>query len=177
MNVSLRLIGASVLVLALAGCAEQPYYGHTVYEGQETTSYVSPSYDTTYNSRDHQYRNDQAMASRFGVVQEVRRTNVHEARGLGAGAVVGALVGGVVGSTIGHGNGRTLATVGGAVAGGFAGQSIQNRNAENAEGYLITVRLNNGNILTIAQDTQDWIQVGQRVRIEGRGDNLRVVPE
>ena len=43
------------------------------------------------------------------------------------GAVVGAVVGGLVGSQVGGGSGKTLATVAGAVGGGFAGREIDRR--------------------------------------------------
>lgn len=173
------ILGSSLLLLGLTGCADQPYYGRTVYEGQGQPVYPSSPQPPPpqYRYQEQGYQGSYAYSSRTGQVVEVRRTNVREARGLGAGAVVGALVGGVVGSTIGHGTGRTLATVGGAVAGGFAGNAIQNNHDDNQEGYLITVRLDNGNILQIAQDTHDWIQVGQRVHIDGYGNNLRVVPD
>jgi uncharacterized protein YcfJ len=42
-----------------------------------------------------------------------------------AGTAVGALVGGVLGHQIGAGSGRTVATIGGAAAGGYAGNRIQ----------------------------------------------------
>jgi outer membrane lipoprotein SlyB len=191
MKTLLRLPLLLLSGVAVVGCADQPYYGRTVYEGQtaypqQRTVYERPAppppryerYDDDYRpAYQPTYQDDRGISARYGVVTEVRRTNVREARGLGAGAVIGALVGGVVGSTVGHGTGRTLATVGGAVAGGAVGQGIQNRNADNQEGYLITVRVDNGNILTIAQDTHDWVRAGQRVRIDGYGDNLRVVPQ
>lgn len=41
------------------------------------------------------------------------------------GTVLGAVVGGVVGSQIGSGSGRDIARVGGAAAGGYAGNQIQ----------------------------------------------------
>jgi uncharacterized protein YcfJ len=43
------------------------------------------------------------------------------------GAVVGAVVGGLLGHQVGGGSGRTLATVGGAVAGGYVGRNIDRR--------------------------------------------------
>lgn len=43
------------------------------------------------------------------------------------GAVLGAVVGGLIGSQIGGGDGRKLATVGGAVAGGYTGRNIDRR--------------------------------------------------
>ncbi len=48
-----------------------------------------------------------------------------------AGTAIGAVVGGVLGNQIGSGSGRTLATVGGAAAGGYAGNRIQ-RNMQDA---------------------------------------------
>ncbi|MDI3261266.1 MAG: glycine zipper 2TM domain-containing protein [Fulvimonas sp.] len=45
-----------------------------------------------------------------------------------AGTAIGAVVGGVLGHQIGGGSGRTLATVAGAVGGGYAGKKIQESN-------------------------------------------------
>ena len=42
-----------------------------------------------------------------------------------AGTVVGGLAGGLLGSVFGGGKGKTLATVGGAAAGGYAGNQVQ----------------------------------------------------
>jgi len=47
------------------------------------------------------------------------------------GAVVGGLVGALAGNQVGGGNGKKLATVGGAAAGAFAGHEIQKRHQEN----------------------------------------------
>ena len=43
------------------------------------------------------------------------------------GAVVGAIVGGLIGNQVGGGDGRKLATVAGAVGGGYAGRNIDRR--------------------------------------------------
>jgi uncharacterized protein YcfJ len=42
-----------------------------------------------------------------------------------AGTAIGAVAGGLIGHSMGGGNGKTLLTVGGAVAGGYAGNQIQ----------------------------------------------------
>jgi uncharacterized protein YcfJ len=42
-----------------------------------------------------------------------------------AGTAVGAVAGGLLGSTVGGGKGKTLATIGGAAAGGYAGNQVQ----------------------------------------------------
>jgi uncharacterized protein YcfJ len=53
------------------------------------------------------------------------------------GTGIGALVGGVLGHQIGGGNGKTLATVAGAGAGGYAGNKIQ-QNAQQNDTYTTT---------------------------------------
>lgn len=47
------------------------------------------------------------------------------------GTAIGAVVGGVIGHQIGGGTGRDIATIGGAAAGGYAGNQIQKRRQEN----------------------------------------------
>lgn len=47
------------------------------------------------------------------------------------GAVVGGLVGALAGHQVGGGKGKTLATLGGAAAGAFAGHEIQKKHQEN----------------------------------------------
>jgi uncharacterized protein YcfJ len=42
-----------------------------------------------------------------------------------AGTAIGAVAGGLIGHSLGGGSGKTLLTVGGAVAGGYAGNQIQ----------------------------------------------------
>ena len=42
-----------------------------------------------------------------------------------AGTAIGAVAGGLLGSTVGGGSGKTLATVAGAAAGGYAGNQVQ----------------------------------------------------
>lgn len=49
-----------------------------------------------------------------------------------AGTVIGAVVGGALGNQVGGGDGKKLATVAGAVGGGYAGKKLQERHQENA---------------------------------------------
>ncbi|TFW10024.1 glycine zipper 2TM domain-containing protein [Oxalobacteraceae bacterium OM1] len=46
------------------------------------------------------------------------------------GIGVGAVVGGLLGSQVGGGNGRTLATIAGAVGGGYVGNEVAKRNQQ-----------------------------------------------
>ena len=55
------------------------------------------------------------------VTQQAPTRDTHQI----AGSVVGAVLGGVVGHQIGGGNGKKLATVAGAAAGGYAGNRVQ----------------------------------------------------
>jgi uncharacterized protein YcfJ len=53
------------------------------------------------------------------------------------GSAIGAVIGGVLGHQVGGGNGRTLATVAGAAAGGYAGNRVQ-RNLQDKDTYPAT---------------------------------------
>lgn len=56
-----------------------------------------------------------------------------------AGTVIGALAGGVIGHQVGGGRGRDLATVAGAVGGGYAGKKIQ-QDRQDRDTYVTTER-------------------------------------
>ena len=56
------------------------------------------------------------------------------------GAVIGTVVGGLIGSQIGGGTGKTVATVAGAVGGGFAGREIDERHVGGKK-YTTTERV------------------------------------
>jgi uncharacterized protein YcfJ len=77
-----------------------------------------------------------------------------------AGTVVGGVAGGLLGSLVGGGNGKTLATVAGVAAGGYAGNQVQknmqhkdvvtsseqrcrtvNEKSQKSAGYNVTYRL------------------------------------
>jgi uncharacterized protein YcfJ len=103
------------------------------------------------------------------------------------GAVVGAVVGGLLGHQIGGGTGRTLATVGGAVAGGYAGRNIDRRHVggrvttqtqrvchtetrthETTVGY--EVRFNQGgqlHTMRMSKKPSDQVWLGDRTRVIG----------
>ena len=49
---------------------------------------------------------------------------------VGAGTVLGAIAGGIIGHQVGSGRGNSVATAGGALLGGLAGNRIENRNDE-----------------------------------------------
>lgn len=110
------------------------------------------------------------------------------------GTIIGAVVGGLVGSQFGGGSGRTLATVGGAVAGGFTGRAIDRhhvggrvytsservcRNEPSTEnkiiGYDVRYRTVDGQVLTRREDSDPGrsIWLGDRDVIVGYDVNWR----
>lgn len=80
------------------------------------------------------------------------------------GAVAGAVVGGLLGNQIGGGSGKTVATVAGAAGGAYAGKKV----AENSEKtkYEVTVRMEDGHLETVTQNSVSGLQVGSSVRIK-----------
>ena len=90
----------------------------------------------------------------------------------GVGAVAGGVLGAVVGNQIGKGNGRTAATVLGAVGGGYAGHQIEKRTRTQTT-YQVRVRMEDGSsrVFTRAQPPA----VGTPVVLQGKG--FRVADE
>jgi len=113
----------------------------------------------------------------FGTVQSVREVRIeHDASvGTAVGTVGGAVVGGVLGSMVGDGRGRTLATMGGAIAGAGAGllgaQALQSQT-----GLEITVRMDSGETIAVVQGADLAFSPGQRVQVVSGGDATRVTP-
>ncbi len=90
--------------------------------------------------------------------------------GVGAGAVTG----GVLGSFVGKGKANTLATVGGAIAGGFAGDAIE-RQATTKRGLEITVRTQSGQTWSVVQNNHgENFYPGEWVRMLVNGDTRTI---
>jgi uncharacterized protein YcfJ len=81
---------------------------------------TDPVRETSTTSTPHEECNDI-------VVQE--QAPRRDPRNIG-GAVAGAVIGGLLGNQVGDGKGRQLATIGGAVGGGFAGRAIERYHGE-----------------------------------------------
>ena len=86
------------------------------------------------------------------------------------GAVLGGVVGAAAGRTLAKDESkgrRNTATVAGAAAGALAGAAIQ-RNMNNAS-YNVTVRMNDGRVVTVTQSDLGGIREGSYVRVyDGR---------
>jgi outer membrane lipoprotein SlyB len=103
------------------------------------------------------------VCSVCGRVESVRAVQ-HAVPTTGVGAVAGGVVGGVVGNQIGHGNGRTAATLLGAVGGGFAGNEIEKR-THTVTAYEVSVRMQDGSLRTVETSTAP--PIGKAVTLKG----------
>lgn len=99
-----------------------------------------------------------------GRVESVR-TVQRAAPATGIGAVVGGVLGGVLGNQIGHGGGRTAATVIGAVGGGYAGHTIEQRTRTETR-YEVSVRMDDGRLRTV--ETRTAPPIGKPVTLQGQ---------
>ncbi len=73
-------------------------------------------------------------------------------------------MGGLVGNQIGSGNGRTAATVLGAVGGGFAGNSIE-KHVHTKTVYDVSVRMQDGSLRRVETNTAP--PIGKAVTLRG----------
>ncbi|HVP87351.1 MAG TPA: glycine zipper 2TM domain-containing protein [Casimicrobiaceae bacterium] len=108
------------------------------------------------------YQVVQTPAARVGTVESVQEI-VEPTQPSGAGLVLGALAGGGLGSLIGSGSGRTVATVVGAVGGGYVGNQVEKSRTNVV--YQIGVKYDDGTWATIRQATPTGLRVGDRVRV------------
>ena len=84
--------------------------------------------------------------------------------GVGLGTVAGGVLGAVLGNQVGRGDGRTVATILGAVGGGFAGNAIEGR-VRRETVYEVGVRMEDGSRRTV--EVAHAPGVGSRVTVEG----------
>jgi outer membrane lipoprotein SlyB len=108
-------------------------------------------------------------APRVGTVESIRE-QVEQAQPSGAGLVLGALAGGGLGSLVGAGTGRTVATVVGAVGGGYVGNQLEKSKTQVS--YQIGIRYDDGTWATIRQSAPAGLKVGDRVRVTDNGLEL-----
>jgi len=99
----------------------------------------------------------------LGTVELVKSVKI-EGTKTPVGTLAGAAAGGALGSTIGSGTGKTVAVVLGAIAGGAAGSAVEEQ-ATKKDGLEITVKLDNGEVISVVQEADVPFSVGERVRI------------
>lgn len=106
-----------------------------------------------------------SVCSNCGAIESVKAIQrTTKADGPGIGAVAGGVAGAVLGHQVGNGNGRTVATVLGAIGGGFAGNAIE-KNMKKETVYQVGVRMDDGSrrTLEVAQPPV----VGSKVTVDG----------
>jgi outer membrane lipoprotein SlyB len=96
-----------------------------------------------------------------------------EGEGTGLGVVLGAAAGAVVGHQVGDGRGQDVATVGGAVVGGIAGNEVEKR-VRGTKYFQVTVTLDNGGATrTVDVASMNGLASGSRVKVVG--NNLQPI--
>ena len=100
-----------------------------------------------------------------GVIDAIQPVEV-KGKTSGLGAVAGGVAGGLLGNQLGRGTTRSVLTVGGAAGGAFAGDAIEGQMKKHTS-WRVTVRLEDGSVRTLSQETQPPFAVGDHVRING----------
>jgi len=136
----------------VGGCAETGSLGGTKYGETDITA-------TRQSDRD-------------GTIAQLENIEVDGNYKLGVGTAVGAVAGGLLGAGVGD---STTATMAGAGLGGVAGTYAESKMAKN-DAQRITVNMVTGGRVTITQPMDGRLREGMNVRIEGSGENARVVP-
>lgn len=119
------------------------------------------------------YTRDEARHTQevqMGVVEDVRPAKI-EGTMSPVGTTAGTVVGGIAGSSTGQGRGSSVGTVLGAVIGGVAGAAVE-EGITRQDGQEITVRLENGRMISVVQAGKDEFKPGDRVRVlQGNGES------
>lgn len=146
---SLPLLGmAAAACVALVGCTTSPSYGNSGYRSPTYGSSTAACYDC-------------------GTVTHIQAVGTTGTRSGATGAVIGGLVGAAAGREIAEDEStgrRNTATVAGAAAGALAGSAIQ-RNMNDNAGYNVTVRMDDGRLVTVSQSDLGGIREGSYVRV------------
>ncbi|NDP49190.1 MAG: glycine zipper 2TM domain-containing protein [Sulfuriferula multivorans] len=151
------LVPAILFSMVVGGCSDMPKLGG------------GPTYGG--NSGPVSSHND-----RYGKITALEVVQVDENYKLGIGTAVGAVAGGLLGSQIGKGDGATLGAVLGAAAGAVAGTAVESK-MKKQDAQRVTVRMDTGGEVTLLQPIDSRLRSWMRVRVEGSGDNARVVPQ
>lgn len=154
MKTQILVAAMAMSTLSLAGCATSPSGGYSSGSGSA-------------------YGNSQTSCYDCGTV-----TRIEQGAGSrtpnATGAVVGAVIGGLAARELAKNRTdsdgkQNTATVGGAVAGGVIGNTIQNRAGT---GYNIFVRMRDGREVVVSQDDLNGIREGSSVRIANNRASL-----
>ncbi|MDD4881214.1 MAG: glycine zipper 2TM domain-containing protein [Gallionellaceae bacterium] len=104
-----------------------------------------------------------ADCSNCGTVNLVKKVE-EKGKGSGLGLIAGGVLGGVVGHQFGSGTGRTLATVGGAAAGAYAGNAVE-KNVKSDTVWRVVVDMDSGDKRTFELGNNPDLASGDRISI------------
>lgn len=151
---SLGVVTATALMLAVTGCASS--YGG----GQVSSSTVG-----------------EVARVREGTVVSVMPIQIQANKGNKIlGTAIGAAIGGIAGSQIGGGKEENaVGAIAGATVGGVLGNEVA-KGTNTRPGYEYTIRLTNGDLISINQGADIAIGVGAPVLIKEYSDRVRVEP-
>ena len=148
---SKKLLATVCTVVMLAGCAEDINSNHYTTSSVGRVSTVAQC-----------------------TVLSVRQVSV-DSGDTSTGTLIGGIAGGVAGSTIGHGRGSTLGAVGGALLGGLAGSAAE-KGLSSQTGLEYIVKLDNGQVISVAQGNAQPLMAGQRCLVL-YGNPTRIIPQ
>ena len=102
----------------------------------------------------------------LGQVMSVKPVVIEGNREGIVGTVGGALVGGIAGNTVGGGRGQAIATIVGAAVGGIAGQAAEEK-LTRKQGQEIQIRKDNGQVISVVQEVKNeaFFRAGDRIRL------------
>jgi outer membrane lipoprotein SlyB len=118
-----------------------------------------------------------AQEIRQGTIEQITPVNIANNQAQGLGAILGGAAGVGLGSLIGAGTGRDVAMIAGAIGGAIVGNEVQRNNTQPIPGEQIIVRTRNGVLVAVTQPVGPPLFVGQRVYLQGSGEDTRVIPQ
>lgn len=146
---------ATVKRSASSASAQKSYAPRPVKTAQ------TPSYTSDY--REPARAQAPAICYECGRVESVNAVQTQAAPS-GVGMIAGGVVGGLLGNQVGGGNGKKIATVAGAVGGGYAGHEIEKRTRTTTT-YEVQVRMEDGRVRSFPYNNQPHWSAGDRVRV------------
>lgn len=111
-------------------------------------------------SRDEARRVQNVQLGTVEASRAVKIEGTKTAIGAGAGTIVGA----IAGSSVGQGKGSAVGSVLGAVGGGVVGAAAE-EGLTREDGVEITIRLENGRLISVVQAGKEQFQPGEKVRV------------
>jgi outer membrane lipoprotein SlyB len=114
-----------------------------------------------------QAQNYSVSPARPATIESIREVVEHKNNSSPLGMIAGGLIGGGLGSLVGGGTGRTVATIVGAVGGGYVGNNIEKSQTQTV--YEISIKYDNGTWGTVRQSAYPPFRIGDRVLVTDRG--------